>query len=386
MINKYNSKQDKFGFYTVGDLKTYRKFEAVEAHLKTNQPLQWNFNQELYSAIDWTVEPSETLSELYRQRAQTLREQYDYLVLWYSGGADSANILNTFLNHDIKLDEVASYVNYEATKDKFDYLNGEIFNVAGPAVELAKQQQPWLKHTIIDISQITVDIFTENSTKFDWIYNVNTYVNPNTAARKDIKLQVPHWKKMFDSGKKVGFVYGTDKPKVTGINGKYYFRFLDMIDNAVNVVNQTENREWEFDELFYWDPHHASIVVKQGHVVKNFFKAVNEDSKFLVKNKFPGVTSSSTVNQKLYWLTLDGLHMLIYPWWHPVPYQFKSSIVLSPRDTWFFNLPDSDLAKRAWKIGIEQRWKTSPEYLKNSGNSLSQGFKRMSSIPYCLGT
>jgi hypothetical protein len=387
MIEIPSSRQDKFGFYQVGEFRTYSKFEATEQHTKTNQPITWNFNQEVYSAHDWTQEPTETLSELYRQRAQELRDQYDYLVLWYSGGADSANILETFLHHNIKLDEVASYINHDATGSKTDFLNGEIFHVAAPTVERAKQQQPWLQHTVLDLSQLTMDFFLEESTKFDWIYQVNGYVNPNTAARRDIKLKVPHWVKMFDSGKRVGFIYGTDKPRVAGINGKYYFKFVDMVDNTVNVNSQTENRPWEFNELFYWAPDHPNIVIKQGHVVKNYFKSAKPNTEFIVGDPHMAGTSYATINKKIHWLTPSGMHTLIYPWWYPVPYQVKPpSVMFSPRDHWFFNLSDSDPAKTAWRIGLEHCWKITPDALKKEVNNITKGFKNISSVPYYLGT
>ena len=97
MIDSITSKQDKFGFYQVGNFKTYSKFDASAVSEKTNQALKWNFNDEAYHSVDWEKEPPESLSELYRKRAQQLREKYDYLVLWFSGGADSTNILDSFL-------------------------------------------------------------------------------------------------------------------------------------------------------------------------------------------------------------------------------------------------------------------------------------------------
>ena len=109
----HNSRQDKFGYYTVGDFRSYSKFEAASVHEKTSKPLLWNFNRVTYDCYDWTQEPPESLNELYRIRAQQIREKYDYLVLWFSGGADSTNVLDAFLKNNIKLDDVATYVNYE---------------------------------------------------------------------------------------------------------------------------------------------------------------------------------------------------------------------------------------------------------------------------------
>lgn len=386
LIKTTSPRQDKFGFYQVGDFKTYSKFEAAEQCVKINKPLQWNFNQEIYSSYNWALEPTETLSELYCQRAQQLRDQYDYLVLWFSGGADSTNILNAFLDNNIKLDEVASYVNYEATSSKHNWLNGEIYNVAAPTITLAKEKQPWLQHTIVDISKLIVDFFQKTDAKFDWIYQVNTYVNPNNVARQDMKLLVPHWIKMFDQGKKVGFIYGTDKPRVSNINGNYYFRFVDVTDPAVNAATQMKDRPWEFNELFYWTPDNAKIVIKQGHVLKNYLKLATEDSEFISTDRRAS-TVTTVINRKIYGLTSAGLHKLIYPGWFPVPYQAKpSTLIFTPRDDWFFELSESESAKYSWKTGLEHRWKTVPEFLKRDPLDISKGFKNTLSPPYHLGS
>jgi hypothetical protein len=387
MIDILSPRQNKFGFYQVGDFRTYSKIEAAEQQVKTGQKMHWNFNQEVYSSYDWTVEPTESLSELYRQRAQQLRDQYDHLVLWYSGGADSATILSTFIDNDIKLDEVASYINYEATSDKFNYLNGEIFHVAVPTIKQAKEKQPWIEHTIIDITKATLDVFQEKSAKFDWIYQVNNYVNPNTVSRRDIKLKIPHWVKLFDAGKKVGFIYGIDKPRVIGLNGKYYAKFVDMLDVAVSAECQMANRAWEFNELFYWEPTNPKIVIKQSHVIKNYLKLATPTSKYITDDQKLAGTVSTSINAKMHWLTMSGLHTLIYPGWYPVPYQSKPpSLVFTLRDTWFFDLPDSEPAKYSWRVGLEHRWKTAPDFLKRDTSDISKGFKNTSSIPYYLGT
>jgi hypothetical protein len=366
MIDTTFSRQDKFGFYQSGGFKTYSRFEAVEESVRSGLRLHWNFNDEIYSCLDWTQEPKESLGELYRQRAQQLRDEYDYLVLWFSGGADSTNILNSFVDNDIKLDEVASYVNYEATKDSYSWLNAEIYHVAAPVVDLARIKQPGLQHTVVDISQSTLDYFLDRSAKFDWIYDVNTHNNPNSCGRDNIKLTVPHWRKLFDSGKKVGFIYGFDKPRLEVIDGKYYFKFRDNIDGAVNAECQRSNRSWEFNELFYWTPDMPNIPVKQSHIIKNYLKSAPEASSFCFKDT--GEQSDvKLMTGKWKYLKSCVLHTLIYPGWVPVLYQLKApSLTFSPRDTWFFNLPDSDPAKYAWQAGLKHRWKLIKDFVKEN--------------------
>ena len=383
MIEVPAARQDKFGFYQVGDFRTYSKFEAIEQHVKTNKKIQWNFNEVVYESYNWDQEPEESLSELYRQRAQQIREQYDYLVLWFSGGADSTNILNSFTNNNIKLDEVASYVNYEATGDRFNHLNAEIYHVAAPVVESAKEKQPWLQHTVIDLAQLTIDYFSDKSAKFDWIYHVNTHINPNACARRDIKLKIPSWNKMFDDGKKVGFIYGIDKPRVNGVDGKYYFGFIDMLDNAVNAECQMSNQSWEFNELFYWTTDLPKITIKQGHVIKNYLKSTPDISAFCNGYQAP---VREQINGKRKYLSFSALHTLIYPNWKPVLYQAKpNNLLLTPRDTWFFNLPESDPAKYAWQAGLKHRAKFTDDLAGENFDYLDREFRSISRNLYYLG-
>lgn len=376
---------DKFGYYQVGEHKFYSKLEAAHLRDSTSLPITWNFNELAFSACRWDIEPDQSLEELYRQRAQQLRDQYDYLVLWFSGGADSMNILDSFIDNDIKLDEVASYVNYEATGDRFNFLNGEIFNVAVPKIEQVKQKQPGIKHTILDLTKLTLDYFTAKETKFDWVYHINGYVNPNCVSKQDIKLKVPEWRNMISSGKRVCFIYGLDKPRVTGINGKFYFRFVDFVDNAVTANVQMLNRPWDFDELFYWTADLPEIVIKQAHVVKRFLKQATPTTPYVTINNTGLV--STVINKKLHWLTLDGVNQLVYPKWKPVLYQAKApSIFFTPRDEWFFNLPDSDPAKYSWRIGLEHLWKITPDSLKRDSNKIERGFRPFNSKIYEIGT
>jgi hypothetical protein len=176
------------GYYQVNDKIYTNKLLALYSN-KNNDEITWNFHDDVFSQQDWTKKPAGTLQDLYKQRAQQLRDSYDYLILNFSGGADSWNILHTFLTNNIKLDEVASFVNYDATGDRFNYLNAEIYNVAVPRIQKIQQQQPWLVHSLLDISKMTMDIFSEKESKFNWIYHVNSYINPNAVSRKDIKLK-----------------------------------------------------------------------------------------------------------------------------------------------------------------------------------------------------
>ena len=61
---------DRFGYYCVGNLRTYSKLEAIELHQRTGHHPEWCFNEAVFNSYDWKVEPQLPLQELYRQRAQ----------------------------------------------------------------------------------------------------------------------------------------------------------------------------------------------------------------------------------------------------------------------------------------------------------------------------
>lgn len=376
---------DQFGYYQVGNQKFYSKFLAGQEHAKTEQPVRWCFNNEVFGAVNWQQEPSQSLSELYCQRAQQLREKYDYLVLWYSSGADSANILDSFVSNNIHLDEVASYVNFDADGDRYSYLNNEIFNSAVPRIEKIKQQQPWLIHTLIDISHLAIDFFSKKDSKFDWIYYLNSYLGPNTISRSNIKHSQPHWRRLINSGKTVCFIYGVDKPLVSAVKGQYWFYFRDMVDVAVSAAAQIRNLPGEFDELFYWTPDAPNIAVKQGHVIKNFIK-LHKDKDIYFKGNYSSTVTVLDHRGKRS-LDMDTLHRLIYPRWDPFMECIKPpSLIFTPRDRWFFALPDSDPAKYSWRTGLDHLWSTTPDSMKKDVTDISKGFKIIRSPMYYLGT
>lgn len=380
-IVQLNNFQDRFGFYQVGDLKFYSKLEAIECEKKTGKPINWHFNSEVFECYDWSVEPSESLAELYRIRAQQLRDDYDYLVLWLSGGSDSTNILNTFINNDIKLDEVASYVNYDATKSTTGVLNGEIYNQATVLATQAKEKQPQLHHRIIDLSKMTVDFYSDKN-RLDWIYCMNAHFSPNNVARQNIKLSVPEWRQLFDSGKRVAFIGGIDKPQVININNNYYFRFVDIfIDNLVSPYQQIENRPWEFTEPFYWAPECAKMLIKQGHVIKNFIK---NKSPLLYSTQATGVVQ--TVNGNLQYVDENTISQLIYPDWKLNQWQAKSpSLITSYRDQWFFNIGESERPRQGWEFGLKKLWESILPHHKKDRTNILHGLKPYISGAYNLG-
>ena len=386
--------QDKFGFYQVGSYKTYSKLEAIEEETRTGNSVKWNFNDAVFSNYNWTVEPTESLNELYRCRAQQIRDEYDYIVLVYSSGADSDNILTTFINNDIKLDELLMLTSDSGTKNKEDGFNKEIYNVALPRAVAAKLTQPSLTYRVLDIVPMTIDYFSQTHTGLDYVYTTNGYLSPGHLGKNKIRDQVPEWQRMINAGKRVVFVWGTDKPIVRGVNGSYYFMCRDMGGNAVTAAQQIDNVPGIFDEFFYWSPDAVPMLIKQGHVLKNYLKLATPNSPFII-TQTPGdarlswengINALKFQNKQLYTLTFDGIRAIIYPNWRDNVYTYKSGVtVMSVRDEWLYTMPDSFALKHLIKTGFHGVWQHLPDKWKAHPELPLNGIKSCLSHMYYLG-
>ena len=375
--------QDKLGCYRVGDLKFYSKLEAIEMHAKTGIHPHWDFNEAVFSCYDWTVEPTENILELYRQRAQQLRDKYDYIVLCWSGGSDSETIRRAFHDNDILLDECVSFGNYDGSKLKNDFYNSELFFRVIPQANKLKDQYSETEFRLLDLSQLTIDVFQEQALSYDWIYNANMMLAPNNVSRDSIGYKVDKWRKIIDSGKTLCMLWGVDKPRVFHENGKFFVRFIDVIDNCVTVKSMAGRNHYT-DELFFWSPDCPKIMIKQGHLIKNYLNNNLFTSSFISDKN--SKLAYKQHDGKKYWLNVHGVNTIVYPTWDINTFDSGKppSTIYSWRDQWFFNLEGDNVSRRVWQMGVDKIFDTIPDYWKNNPNDISQGIKGCWSKSYFL--
>lgn len=357
MLNAHLSK-DKFGFYQVGKFKTYSKVEAIELSNATAIPVHWNFNDEEFGLYDWTVEPAESLKELYQRRARQIRERYDYVVLWWSGGADSYTMLRAFVDQGLFVDELATFHNFGGDGSWDTYLNSEVKRVAIPMAEKILESSPNTKFRLVDHIDYQPDLFTIDDNKFDFLYKANAVFSPNQLARRYIREKNKDYLDLFAQGKRVCFVWGMDKPRINLEKDKRYaIRFVDIVDNSVSPVTQSLNRDWEHDEFFFWSPDAKDLLCKQGHVIMRYLKNIpleDFNSRWLTRKG--NSLGNAAVNGKTWYLTNDGCHRLVYEDWHPDTYSSgKHDFLLmwSPRDEWFLKDKQAEHT-RIYTAGLEK--------------------------------
>jgi hypothetical protein len=255
---------------------------------------------------------------MYKLRAKQIREAYDYVVIWYSGGSDSHNLLLAWIEAGLKIDEIATTWNYEATGDKQNHQNAEITNVVLPDIQKLKDSGFDFKFRLVDISQLCVDLFASWKSEFE--YNINFHFSPNNPAKHIIRDKIKDYRDLIASGKKVAFVWGKEKPRIK-YDERYYFQFFDNVDNCVGPYTQRRYHQGWYDEMFYWSPEFPLIPVKQAHIVKNYVKQnnINIDDELLKYLLYPkwnssifnnGKTSSFTYSQRDEWFLKSNLETL----------------------------------------------------------------------------
>lgn len=359
-----NSDKNRLGFYTVGSYHTYSKVDAIEVGLAMGRSPQWHFNDAQFDSQDWFKEPKESLWEMYTRRAQQLREKYDYLVLMYSGGADSHNILNAFVRNNIHLDEIVQFSNLEISGDKDNFWNAEVFRVAAPVTaEVIAQYQIKTKHRILDVSKDLTELSTILPDLSHWIYGRSGHLSINTRAFLNIRHSDRDYKEIMHRGKKVGFIWGYDKPPVMDVvsptnPGKIYRSIMlkDMVDCVFNPLDQINDNDWIHDETFYWSPECPWVLVKQAHVIEKFFATATKSHPWLQSK--PALHGSEIYDGQRFYLTSDGINQLIYPYWDPKTFSVgkPSSQIIGERDKWMLR-HDSDLRRTMFSMlrEIQQR-------------------------------
>ena len=276
-----NNANKSIGFYTVNNVVYGDKFLAVLEAQKTLSDLKWHFHDDTLRKYNWALEPTQSLDELYKLRAIQLREQYDYLIVQCSGGADSTNVIWSFLNNNILVDEViTSYPfsglnnwNFDPNDKSAENTVSEMKFAALPLLHEIKTRYPSIKITLHDTFEEIQQVKSES-----WLYEnqLNDYISPVPSVSRSLE-SFNHIKDLAEQGKRIGVVYGVEKPmiRVDNRDSKVY-AFIS--DYSVNIVRNPFKTDYlNVDSvLFYLTSDMPELMIKQAHVVSKYvFKPEN---------------------------------------------------------------------------------------------------------------
>lgn len=349
----------KLGYYQVNNQTFESKIHALIHATQNNKPVRWVFNNSAFENHNWIQEPIETLDELYGQRARQLRENYDYLILCYSGGSDSNNILESFIRQGLHIDEIVTNFIIDATKPittkqplskAAENHNAEWDHLTKHRMQYIKHHMPSVKISNFDMTKPILDHFSGHQDG-SWILKCKEWANPMSTARYNIIHDIS-LRKRFDASKKVGVILGVDKPQLFIRDHKLFLHFVDTTANITPMSEHIKTYDNSTIEFFYWSPDSAKILSKQAHTVLKFLR-LNQHYQTIWD------WSVSTKDHKLYkqarTIKENLLRSVIYTTWNINWFQAEKGTVgwTNVNDNWFFDYFQGTEEYQSWKNGID---------------------------------
>jgi len=360
------------GYYTCNGVEFYSKVDACIYAQLNQKPLEWHFLDEVYNKYNWTVEPELSLDSLYDLRARELREKYDYLILSYSGGSDSNNILESFIRQNLHIDEIltghmskatnsTTVLDTKVTASWNFYAEHELQTV--PRLKYIHDKLPKTKITVLDMSD-TVLASLKDFENERWALHRGDHLSIGQPTRTNY-LYFSTVKKQFDKGQRVGFIIGIEKP-ITFIKGEdFYLRLGDKSTSLSHVNDYNNDYDNVITEYFYWADTTADLLCKQAHVIKRWLSQTPTYRELWSKTDWEIWRSTK---EKV-------TRQLIYSTWNPRWYQSDKSSTWwhSEFDRWFNNHSELALAQQNWQRGIDFLSSAVGKYINYSNKTVPDG-------------
>jgi hypothetical protein len=370
------------GYWLVDDEYYTNKVNAIIAAQHRGlgpEAISFHYNDEWWDQANWGVEPTESLQDLYVQRARQLREKYETLILRFSGGADSYNILRTFVDNDIKIDVVAmNEWHMDGIEPRLCTTNVEKKLLARPLLDKVIAQGAKFEVITNDYSPTFAQAIGNDPA---WIFDIDA---PKfscidiTACRA---LTTPEFAK-WDSPT-TGVIVGVDKPKVYFKEGKiWYFSQPDLLHTMHTPVNKM------IPEPFYWTADMPKITIKQCHVVKNYWRNHMDQLAGPIGGvqAITGKTRLVPLIYPEYYGDLDPHAEKLTYWDHDSMNQkYANGNITAPRGWgWDWQLHKSPYFK-TWEAGINLADRLIERQFKNKDSIWENGLKTLHTKPRWIG-
>ena len=317
-------------FYYDGHKKTYHnRYDLLTK--STHWMRRFYYYDNEFTKVEWTKEPNEDLWSLYSKRAQQIRDEYEYVILCYSGGVDSTNILEAFYYNNIFIDEilVVGAFSQDSEYGSDENHNGDIYHNVYPT--LKKLDLPNTKINVQDYTKHFSDpnnfpLIKQHGT--DFALELGPYTSVHNLFWHDLKHFIGH-----KNNKKTCYIMGSDKPKMSYDPASQLF-FTNFNDSAVADYGSAFIDE-NFQRVnFYTHPEAEALMRKQLHMILKFYiKNVIVEKK--ITHDYFNINYIMIINN------------LVYNLKNPLSFYSKKSVVssLSVRDMFLLDNKDSDMYK-----------------------------------------
>ena len=275
---------DRYGYYQMGDYKTYSNYELMDQYQKNPQPYRFVYNDEVYSQYDWTQEPSQSLNDLYKNRVKELREKYDYIALFYSGGYDSTQMLYAFLENDVYPDEI---VRLDSRYDTVSHRHLEGKWKTWKKLEELEKKYPQIKIRRIDNADMVCNwpkIIENANLDIDPIYVWGPRISVHRLVLDTLHEYIDDWKQILNEGKSLCTLHGVDPVQIrydarhTPEQIIHNFNDIDIYGQMTPMRQMIHKDKRDVLENFFWGDTDvcAKMMIKQGHLIKKYLLEVTD--------------------------------------------------------------------------------------------------------------
>lgn len=325
---------DHLGFYLYDNKIFLTRETALDEMLAKKDyagQIQFYYNDHVFDKINWQNDISFSISELYKMRAQQLRDKYKYLILRYSGGSDSTQALESFLKNNIFLDELI-VVNHQKAINNLDrnqmvndsslaeFLEYEYAVI--PQLKRVKELSPNTKITLLDSSDNLVNQLANK--KYEHLGR-----NDEPRALRFVTGSLSkNWTPVLlkheqETSTKDGVVIirGLEKPVVNILDdNSMFFSFYDITLTAT-VSMQKVGTSYTIED-FYWSRDFPLIPIKQSQMIIE--KLSSSAQLFLeyktIRNAIVLASTSSKFKSSPGYILDRWYNKIIYPDWKTTTY------------------------------------------------------------------
>ena len=374
-------------FYSVKGKFFTNKVEALRYASLFNDcnfnDVKFYFHDNVWSKFDTSILGKISLKELYKQRAQQIRGKYDYVILYFSGGADSTNILESFINNDIPLDEIvvrwpkklinsSIYTPNTIDKTARNFVS-EWDLVIEKELKKIAASHPKIKITILD--------YIEGVDKFNYSDDLFLVQNHFHSAINLLRMQKFTDLEHNSRGKKVCSVMGFDKPMVCEVNGSAMMYFPD------NLVSQAiPSAEESTRENFYWAPDFPILAYEMAYQVYLNFKLNPLNRQLLASSSSKNLKDEIRFDMSQ--MYFDIIKPIIYETWDMTKFQADKPFhgFKADKDFWFYETTEFEKPREQWQFYYDsQLSEIHDRFCQIDPQGIKTGYKNIRSPLYFLG-
>lgn len=380
----------KDGYYIVGNKIYNHKIYALQEASRTGLSVKWHYNDEVYSKVKWTQDPGVPILELYRLRAQQLRNRYKYIIACWSGGGDSTTMVEAFLENGIHLDEIVTLWPISLSQGKYqanaadrgaENMPSEWDFSIRPRVELWRKQYPQQRINVVDTCHLTKNEYLDDTVT---IMDKHSYLAIQRWRHMDQILR----ERMDQYGNEVCMIIGANPVEVHIIDDQLAVYFKDVLAGNGLKSDYTASGIARKVESFYWTADMPEIVQQQAHDILKVLRADPGAKRFFGQMRLQPDRTFKAINEPDEELHRRFRKKIVYPkfpWdWFQVVKQERTHE--NPEwETWFNSNPHAEEFLQPWRSAIRCHTNLIDERFKIYNQGYLAGFKKFVSRYYVVG-